>query len=218
MNITVYGIRAVADGAEAEISIELRSGEQTQTIKGLVSASMLGELGFGSHIGTIFEIDRKTCDAVLRSMKLHSAIKKGISLLGYSKSTKRAMKQKLTRKGYPADIAEEAAEFLALRGYIREYDDAEIYAENLANRKFYGKNRIKKELFAKGFESDAISSALDTLDVDFAEICAKRLKNMGGIAVFEQKEAKNKIIASLMRYGFSYDDIKNAKELLRDEE
>ena len=40
---------------------------------------------------------------------------------------------------------------------------------------------------------------------------------MGGIAVFEEKEAKNKIMASLMRYGFSYDDIKNAKELLRDE-
>lgn len=217
MNITVYNIRAVADGAEAEISLEIRCGEQTQTIKGTVSASMLGELGFGSRLGTIFSIDRKTCDAVLRSMKLHAAIKKGISLLGFSRNTKRSLKQKLCRKGYPADIAEEAAEFLVLRGYIKEHDDAEIYAENLANRKFYGKNRIKKELFAKGFASDAISFALESLDVDFAEICAKRLKNMGGIAVFEEKEAKNKVLASLMRYGFSYEDIKNAAELLRDE-
>ena len=217
MTITVYNIRAVADGAEAEISLEIRSGEQSQTIKGTVSAFMLGELGFGSRIGTIFEIDRKTCDAVLRSMKLHAAIKKGIALLGFSRNTKKSLIRKLTGKGYPADIAEEAAEFLAAHGYIREHDDAEIYAETLANRKLYGKNRIKKELFAKGFESDAIRDALETLDVDFAEICAKRLKNMGGIAVFEEKEAKNKIMASLMRYGFSYDDIKNAKELLRDE-
>ena len=33
-----------------------------------------------------------------------------------------------------------------------------------------------------------------------------------------RKESKNKINSSLNRYGFSYDDIKNAKELLRDEE
>jgi hypothetical protein len=74
MTITVYQIRAASGGAEAEISMEIRSGEQTQTIKGAVSAAMLSDLGFGSRMGTVFEIDRATCDAVLRCMKLNAAI------------------------------------------------------------------------------------------------------------------------------------------------
>jgi regulatory protein len=217
MTITVYNIRAVSDGAEAEISLELRSGEQTQEIKGIVSAAMLGEMGFGSRLGTIFEIDRPTCDLVLRYMKLHSAIKKGIALLGFSRNTKKALKNKLTQRGYPADIAEEAASYLASHGYISEHTDAELLAQTLAERKLYGKNRIRKELYAKGFEAEAIRDAMETLDVDFAEICAKRVKNMGGIPVFEEKETKSKAMASLMRYGFSYDDVREALDILKGE-
>ena len=100
---------------------------------------------------------------------------------------------------------------------ISEHTDAELLAESLAERKLYGKNRIKKELFAKGFEADAIRDAMESLDVDFAEICAKRVKNMGGIAVFEEKETKSKAMASLMRYGFSYDDVREAVEFLKNE-
>lgn len=217
MTITVYNIRALADGAEAEISLEIRNAEHSQTIKGTISAAMLGELGFGSRMGSVFEIDRKTCDAVLRSMKLHSAVKKGIALLGFSRNTKKALKNKLTQRGYPADIAEEAASYIASHGYISEHTDAELLAQTLAERKLYGKNRIRKELYAKGFEAEAIRDAMETLDVDFAEICAKRVKNMGGIPVFEEKETKSKAMASLMRYGFSYDDVREALDILKGE-
>ncbi len=217
MTITVYNIRAVSDGAEAEISLELRSGEKTQTIKGTVSAAMLGEIGFGSRMGTIFEIDRATCDTVLRYMKLNSAIKKGISLLGFSRNTAKSLKRKLTGKGYPSDIAEAAAMYLVDHGYIHEHTDAELLAQSLAERKLYGLNRIKKELYAKGFEAEAIRFALEGLDVDFAEICAKRIKNMGGTAIFEEKETKSKAMAALMRYGFSYDDVREALLLLKNE-
>ena len=217
MTITVYQIRAASGGAEAEISMEIRSGEQTQTIKGTVSAAMLGDLGFGARMGTVFEIDRATCDAVLRCMKLNAAIKKGTALLGFSRNTKKSLKQKLVAKGYPADIAEEAASYLADRGYISEHSDAELLAQSLATRKLYGKNRIKKELFSKGFEAEAIRDAMEALDVDFAEICAKRIKNMGGIALFEEKESRSKMMASLLRYGFSYDDVREALDFLKGE-
>lgn len=217
MTITVYNIRAVSDGAEAEISLKLRSGEKTQIIKGAVSAAMLGEMGFGSRLGTIFEIDRPTCDLLLRYMKLNSAIKKGTALLGFSRNTKKSLKNKLTQRGYPADIAEEAAEYLAVHGYISEHTDAELLAESLAERKLYGKNRIKKELYAKGFEADAIRDAMDALEADFAEICVKRIKNMGGTPVFEEKETRSKAMASLMRYGFSYDDVREAMDILKGE-
>ncbi len=214
MTITVYKIQGSADGLEAEISLEIVSGEHTQTIKGKVSVSQLMELGFASKMHQIFEIDRVTCDAVLRSMKLYAAVKNGMALLGYARNTKRTLKQKLVRKGYPADIAEEAADYLAAHGYIREGDDAELFAETLATRRLYGMNRIKKELYAKGFEAEVIRDTLDSMEVDFDEICAKRIEKMGGKSLFEEKNTKQKTMAALLRYGFSYENIRGALALL----
>lgn len=214
MNICVYQIRAVGDGAEAEIFIEISNGEETQHIKGKVSAAMLSDLALPSSMKTPVPLDRTRCEAVLRCMKLHAAIKKGIDLLGYAKNTAKALQNKLKMKGYPADIAEEAVDFLVEKGYIRESDDAQFFAENLATRKYYGPNRIRKEMFAKGFSADVIRETLDLLDVDFAEICAARIEKMGGLSLFETPERKNKTVAALLRYGFSYEDIRRARDIL----
>ncbi len=222
MTITVESIRGVLNGEAAEILLVLRSGEESQTIKGKISVSQLSELGLASRMGKSFEIDRMTCDAVLRCMKLYAAIGKGISLLGFAKNTKKTLARKLVQKGYPADIAEEAVEYLASHGYIREENDAEMLVETLAFRKCYGKSRIRQELFKKGFSAEVISEAIDTLlsdcGGDFVEVCAHRIETMGGLPLFEDKERKQKTIASLMRYGFSFDEIREAVALLRQNE
>ena len=41
---------------------------------------------------------------------------------------------------------------------------------------------------------------------------------MGGIEIFETQEKRNKATASLFRYGFSGEDIREARRMLRDEE
>ncbi len=217
MKISICSIRAVSDGAEAEISLEISNETDFQVIKGTVSAAMMAELGLPCFLTSPVSIDRYRCDEILRYMKLNAAIKKGIFLLGYAQNTARSLKTKLIRKGYPADIAEDAVEYLTLRGYIRESDEGMIYAENLANRKHYGKNRIKKEMFAKGFHADIIRETIENMETDFSEICAKRILAMGGASVFDSKEQKAKATAALLRYGFSYDDIKEAILLLKDE-
>ncbi len=218
MNIFVYQIRAVADGAEAEISIELSNGADAQQIKGKVSAAMLSDLALPASVKAPIPLDRARCEEILRCMKLYAAVKKGIDLLGYAKNTARSLQNKLKMKGYPADIAEEAVHFLVEKGYIRESDDAMLFAENLALRKRYGKSRIQKEMFAKGFAQDVIRETLDMLDVDFAEICAERIKKTGGLSLFETPEQKQKTVAALLRYGFSYAEIREAQEMLLSDE
>ena len=214
MNISVYRIQAADGGAEAEISIEISNGAGSQHIKGKVSAAMLSALSLPASVKTPITLDRQRCEEILRCMKLHAAIKKGIDLLGYAKNTARSLQNKLKMKGYSADIAEEAVRFLVEKGYIRESDDAQLFAENLALRKHYGKNRIKKEMFAKGFPQDIISETLACLDVDFAEICAERIEKTGGLTLFETPESKQKTVAALLRYGFSYEDIRRARKML----
>lgn len=218
MNFCLYAIRAVADGAEAELSLSVDNGEHSQHIKGRVSAAMLSDLGLPSSLRVPMMMDRDRCEEILRSMKLFAAIKKGIDLLGFAKNTPKALKNKLKRKGYPDDVAEDAVAFLIQKGFIREDDDAALFAMTLAQRKKYGPNRIKQEMFAKGFSSEIIRETVDMLDVDFAEICASRMRSMGGLALFETQEDKKKYTASLLRYGFSYSDIREAQTILRENE
>ena len=218
MNIRIEDIRAVGDGAEAELSIEISNGEETQRIKGKVSAAMLSDLALPASVRSPIVLTRARCEEILRCMKLHAAVKKGIDLLSYAKNTPRALQNKLKTKGYPADIAEQAVCFLVEKGYIRESDDAALFAENLAVRKRYGKNRIQKEMFAKGFSGDVIRETLDVLDVDFSEICAARIDSMGGISLLEAPERRQKTVAALLRYGFSYAEIREAQSLLKEKE
>lgn len=218
MLISVCKILALGNGEEAEISLELSNGKETQYIKGKVSASILSSLGLPAVLKNPILIERERCEEILRSMKLYSAVRKGLDLLGYAKNTPKALLEKLKKRGYSADIAEEAVAFLVSKGYIREDEDAVQFAENLANKKGYGKKRIQQELFRKGFSEDVIREALECGEFDFSEACAKRIRSMGGVAIFETQEDRSKVIASLLRYGFSYEDIREARSLLSDEE
>jgi len=218
MKIFIYRILAVENGEDAEISMELTNGKEIQQIKGRVSASMFSDLRLPLTLKEPLFIEKDRCEEILRCMKLYSAIKKGISLLGYASNTVKALTHKLKTKGYPDDIAEEAAAYLQEKGFIREADEARLFAENLATRKYYGKNRIKKEMFAKGFPEGVIRETLELTEVDFAEICAHRIRTMGGLGIFRNIEQKNKAVSALMRYGFSYHDIREATELLQNED
>jgi len=218
MQISVCNILALGNGEEAEISIEISNEKETQCIKGKVSAFMLSSLGLPSVLKHPILIERERCEEILRSMKLYAAVRKGLDLLGYAQNTAKSLKEKLKMRGYSSDIAEEAVSYLVEKGYIREQDDAFLFAENMVNKKAYGKKRIQNEMFRKGFSEAVIREALESDDLDFSEACAKRIRAMGGYDVFETQEKRNKAIASLLRYGFSYENIREARELLRDEE
>ena len=218
MQISVYKIQALGSGEEAEISLEISNGRETQQIKGKVSASMLSSLGLPSVLKAPILIERERCEEILRSMKLYSAIRKGLDLLGYAKNTAKGLKEKLKTRGYSSELAEEAVLYLLEKGYIRENEDAVLFAETLANKKAYGKKRIQKEMFHKGFSAEVIREALENDELDFTEACLKRIRAMGGKEIFETPEVRNKAVASLLRYGFSYEDIREARELLRAED
>ena len=197
--------------------MEISNGKEIQHIKGTVSAAMFAELGLPLSLPSPMVVTRERCEEILRCMKLHAAIKKGIYLLGYARNTAKSLKHKLQTKGYSQDIAEEATAYLQEKGYIREKDDAFLFAENLARHKSYGKNRIRKEMFVKGFPEEVIRETLELTEIDFSEICACRIRSMGGESVFASPEKKNKAIASLLRYGFSYHEIREAMEILHGE-
>lgn len=219
MEITVTEIRAMAGGAEAAISVQICSGSAVQNLKGNLLAEMLMELGLPWEFTSPIAIDKDRCDELVFCIEKTAAIKKGLSLLEYAQNTAKALKRKLMQKGYSAEAASAAVEYLLSHGFIHEKNDAQLFSETLAKRKLYGRNRIKKELYAKGFGGDVIKEVMSSMeDEDFVEICAKRMDMMGGWELLTDRNRRQKTVAALMRYGFTYEDIKAAAEKLFTEE
>lgn len=210
MKILLYKVNPVSGGEEAELYVELSSGENFERSKFTVSAEMFFELGFSVNFTGEQELAREKYDEIALFAERHSAVKRGLSILSFGDNTKKGLAGKLRTKGFSRESAEYAAEYLAEAGYINEAESAKLLARDMAEKKLYGARRIAAALFEKGFSREAIAAAEDGVDVDFAAVCRKRIEKMGGRELFAESETKKKAVAALLRYGFSYEDIKEA--------
>ena len=213
MKILLYKVNPISGGEETELYVEIASGEHFERNKFTVSAEMFFELGFSVNFSGEKELSREKYEEIGSLAEKHAAVKRGLSILSFGDNTKRGLTAKLRKKGFSREAAEEAAEYLAAAGYINEAESAKLLARDMAEKKLYGARRIAAALMEKGFSREAISIAAEETEVDFAEICRKRIEKMGGRELFAAKETKQKALAALMRYGFSYDDIKEALKI-----
>lgn len=213
MKILLYKVNPISGGEETELYVEIASGEHFERNKFTVSAEMFFELGFSVNFSGEQELSREKYEEISSLAERHAAVKRGLSILSFGDNTKRGLTAKLRQKGFSREASEEAAEYLAAAGYINEAESAKLLARDMAEKKLYGARRIAAALMEKGFSREAISIAAEETDVDFAGICRKRIEKMGGRELFAAKETKQKAVAALMRYGFSYDDIKEALKI-----
>lgn len=205
MTVSVLSISARGD-SEIAVTFEIRNGELAQKECFLLSASVFADLRLA-----VGECDRDTFDAVSDAAELYRATKKGLSLLGYGASSQKALYRKLVLKGFSKDIAQRAALELSESGYINENSDAVREAERCV-LKLWGKKRIIAHLRSKGYSEENVREAVYSLEdsgIDFAEVCSERLKKAVDSLPSDPKEMQ-KLIASLMRYGFSGSEIKEA--------
>lgn len=216
MKAYVTEITPSPSGEEVTVKAELIEDRSVMRIKGEISTDLFKETELPWQTSENIEIDEEKYELLSSLMKKTDAIKLGIGLLSYAPNTKRALKEKLVQRGVLRDIAEEAVDILEEYGYINEFSLAENFVIDLAERRLYGRARIKNELFAKGFSSNAASHAIETIDTDFSAICAKRIEKTLGLRVFDDRQSRVKAVSSLMRYGFTTDEIKNAIIMLKE--
>lgn len=128
-----------------------------------------------------------------------------------SDKTVSQMRTKLKEGYYPEDIIEKVIEFLERYGYLDDYRFAQNFVSYNKHRKSI--QRMKSDLCLKGIEKSIIEDVLmdslqdgDTEEYLIEAYCKKKVKNN-----MDEKEC-NKILMSLMRKGFKYE---NAKSVLR---
>lgn len=164
------------------------------------------------------DISKEKYNNILNNTILIKAKSKAEKYLSYKSRTEKEIKDKLSSEEYPKDIIDKVIELMKKYNYI----DDEIYCLNFAKEKFrlkgYGKKRILYELVQKGIPSKTAESVINEINFDEDKKAAELLyKKTKGNYNFDFKQ-KQKLSNYLIRRGFSFDTIKNAFEILTNDE
>lgn len=148
-------------------------------------------------------IERERLIQIQRVSELQACMDCALNSLGKSVKTQKEIINKLVKKGFLKEIAEETVEKLKDYGYINDESYSKRYAETYKNYK--GKRLIKMELKRRGVDDNVAEKVLDSeidSELDTAmKIAEKYVKN-------KEKDSKTlqKCYKYLLSKGFSYED------------
>ena len=162
------------------------------------------------------EITQKEWESLTDSIYYKKAVDKCYDLLSRRDHSVKELKTKLLRT-VDEKNADKAIEKMLELGYL----DDEKYARNLvkylAQTRNMSKNHIKQEMFKRGIPNEIIILVMKDYEFDnvscVVDLILTKYRNK-----LNNEDGNKKVIASLMRKGFSYSDIKNAFYRIENEE
>lgn len=161
-------------------------------------------------------VERETYEKIKREAEKLGAYRRGMTILSYGANSKTALERKLASRGFDAESASDAIERLENKGYIDESAGARGVAVSEI-RKLYGERRVYEKLRQKGYRTPFPESVREVIEqTDFSENCAKLIKKKYGTFPKDRSEA-DKVVAALVRYGYSFSDIKKAISIISEE-
>ena len=208
MKIEIVSSLLVHEGKEVEITVETSEVYKMSTYRYTLSREAWERLDLAEG-----EISREDMKALLYEEEKYRATKKAFDILAFGRNSARTLALKLRHRNFSPRICDEVAALLKEKGYIREDEDVVREAEACVN-KYWGMRRILMHLHQKGYDNDAIGVAKEYLaEVDFVELCADLIRKEFGTLPKEESE-RNRVIASVVRYGYSMTEVKNAAKLI----
>lgn len=172
------------------------------------------------------ELSEDTISEITSNVLVKRAKKRAMNLLMKNDMTESKLRSKLITGGYSEQIANEAVNYV--KGY--HYIDDRRYAMSFINSKSSSDSKatIRRKLIERGVSKDLIDSCLEEYYVEddlnagaerelIKKQVIKKIRNLksivepaegeGDTSVSISYEERQKIIASLMRKGFTYYDI-----------
>ena len=210
MKIEIISVSAMSEGAEMLLTLQISDDDgNKEKRKILLFTNQYLELGLRKGV-VLTEDD---FDVIEKYSKECLAIRKGSDLLSYSSSSRKKLVQRLRSKGIDRESAESAALHLKKLGVINEELDVYRQVESCL-RKLWGKKRIYQELLAKGYEKGCIENALrDITKEQMIENCTLLLQKKHK-TIPSDPLVRKKIAGSLSRYGYTFDEIKCAFDIV----
>lgn len=162
------------------------------------------------------EITKEQWQELCNGIYYKKAVDKCYDLLSRRDHSVKELKTKLLRT-VDEENADRAIERMIDYGYL----DDEKYAKNLvkylSETKRMSKNHIKQEMYKRGVPNDIIAYTLEETEIDnvsaVVDLIFTKYRNK-----LDAQDGNKKVIAALMRKGFSYSDIREAFERIENEE
>lgn len=161
------------------------------------------------------DISEDEWNEISKKINYRKAFNKCADFLSRRSHSIKELKQKLLKSvdEYSADKA--INKFIEM-GYLDDEKFAYEYADYLLKFKNYSDRHIRQELYQKGIDNDIIFNVLEDLETDNVN-SAVRIINKSYINKLNTEGGKEKVIAALMRRGFSYSDIRSAFNVIENE-
>ena len=208
MKIEIVSCLPIHEGKEIEVTVETSEVYKMNTYRYTVPREAWVRLGL-----CVGEISREDTKALLYEDEKYRATKKAFDILAFGRNSARTLALKLRHRNFSPRVCDEVAALMKEKGYIREDEDVVLEAEACVN-KHWGMRRILMHLHQKGYDSDTMNVAKEYLaEVDFAQVCAELIRKEYGTLPKDETE-RNRVIASVVRYGYSMTEIKNAAKLI----
>lgn len=168
-----------------------------------------GLIGLGIKKGRVLSQDE--LEELRHQAEYTKARDAAVRYLSKGLKSERELRFKLAEKGYSAHSIDRVAELLLKRGYIDDAEFAKSFVSHKQKINNFGKQRIVRELIAKGIAEEYIAAAFFESDneaelVSAQKSLAKKLKGRD-ISALDIPD-RRRIIEYMIRRGFSPDMIR----------
>ncbi len=144
-----------------------------------------------------------------------------LDYIAYQARTEEEVRRRLTRKGFPAPVAEEAVARMQELGYLDDEDYARAYTRGRLAGRGHGPQRIRNDLRRRGVAAKTVDAVLENLvEADDLREAALRhgRKRWLRLASEEDPQKRRKKLADfLVRRGYGYDLVREVVEALEAE-
>lgn len=160
------------------------------------------EVFLKTNIKIGYEITEEEIETISSEIGFYKAKSRAYNILSYRSHSKKELEEKIRRKtgiSNPEKVVSKMEEI----GLIDDKKYALEYAYHLFKNKLYGVKRIAFELSKKGISKENINFAIESLDMNEYE----NIKKIVSKKNIEDEKEKKKIIANLIRRGYSWEKI-----------
>ena len=161
--------------------------------------------GLFERIDVGVEFDETDTDSLLDAGLTCAVELKAVGYLARAEQSRFGLTRKLIEKKYDKKYVEASLTYLEGRGYLSDLRYATAWLNTRKINHFEGRSRLAAELAARGIARDVAGKALDEFftENDEDELCRKAYEKLS------KSKADEKLIAALLRSGFSMKQIKS---------
>ena len=142
------------------------------------------------------------------------AKKRAMHILEKHDKTEQQLRDKLLENRYPQSCIDLAVDYVKSYGYINDKAYAERYVEYRSSTK--SRKRIRQELLAKGISGQIIDEIFEREELEELPVIEKLILKKNSSPWELTKEERQKLIMSLMRKGFDYQNIERVFQKIQE--